>query len=57
MYAQFFGNYLLARNMVTAEQLLQAMQKKSSMQIKLGMLAIHAGYMTAGEVEDRKSVV
>ena len=37
--------------MVTAEQLLQAMQKKSSMQIKLGMLAIHAGYMTAGEVE------
>ena len=51
MYAQFFGNYLLARNMVTAEQLLQAMQKKSSMQIKLGMLAIHAGYMTAGEVE------
>lgn len=51
MYAQFFGNYLLARNMVTAEQLLQAMQKKSSMQIKLGTLAIHAGYMTAGEVE------
>lgn len=37
--------------MVTAEQLLQAMQKKSSMQIKLGTLAIHAGYMTAGEVE------
>ena len=51
MYAQFFGNYLLARNMVTAEQLLQAMQKKSSMQIKLGTLAIHSGYMTAGEVE------
>lgn len=51
MYAQFFGNYLLARNMVTVEQLLQAMQKKSSMQIKLGTLAIHAGYMTAGEVE------
>lgn len=51
MYAQFFGNYLLARNMVTAEQLLQAMQKKSSMQIKLGTLAIHAGYMTADEVE------
>lgn len=51
MYAQFFGNYLLSRNAITKEQLVAAMQKKSSEQIKLGTLAIHAGYMTAGEVE------
>lgn len=51
MYAQFFGNYLLARKVVTSEQLLQAMHKKSDTQIKLGTLAIHAGYMTASEVD------
>lgn len=51
MYAQFFGNYLLSRNILTTEQLIQAMHKKSSTQIKLGTLAIHAGYMTASEVD------
>lgn len=51
MYAQFFGNYLLSRNAITKEQLIHAMQKKSSEHIKLGTLAIHAGYMTANEVD------
>lgn len=51
MYAQFFGNYLLSRNIVTSDQLIQAMHKKSSAQIRLGTLAIHAGYMTANEVD------
>lgn len=51
MYAQFFGNYLLSKNVVTSEQLIQAMHKKSSTQIRLGTLAIHAGYMTASEVD------
>lgn len=51
MYAQFFGNYLLSRDIVTKEQLITALQKKASTQIKLGTLAIHAGYMTASEVD------
>ncbi|MDD6058432.1 MAG: chemotaxis protein CheX [Clostridiales bacterium] len=51
MYAQFFGNYLLSHGVVTQEQLLQAMQKAATEKIKLGTLAIHAGYMTADEVE------
>ncbi len=51
MYAQFFGNYLLSKNVVTNEQLIQAMQKKSSTQIRLGTLALHAGYMTASEID------
>lgn len=51
MYAQFFGNYLLSRDIVTGEQLLSAMQKASSTKIKIGTLAIHAGYMTASEVD------
>lgn len=51
MYAQFFGNYLLSRDIVTRDQLLAAMQKASSTKIKIGTLAIHAGYMTANEVD------
>lgn len=51
MYAQFFGNYLLSRNAVTKDQLIRAMQQKSCEHIKLGTLAIHAGYMTAKEVD------
>lgn len=51
MYAQFFGNYLLAQGIVTREQLIEAMKKKAATQIKLGTLAIHAGYMTASEVD------
>ena len=51
MYAQFFGNYLLSKHIITRDQLIQAMQKKSSTQIRLGTLAIHAGYMTASEVD------
>lgn len=51
MYAQFFGNYLLSQNIITKNQLITAMQKKSNTQIKLGTLAIHAGYMTANEVD------
>lgn len=50
MYAQFFGNYLLAQGIVTKEQLIHAMQQKSSARIKIGTLAMHAGYMTASEV-------
>lgn len=51
MYAQFFGNYLLSRDILTTDQLIQAMHKKSSVRIKIGTLAIHAGYMTANEVD------
>lgn len=51
MYTQFFGNYLLANNYVTQEQLFSAMQRQSGKHMKLGTLAIHAGYMTASEVD------
>lgn len=54
MYAQFFGNFLLSHNVVTQEQLLTAMEQKSTRRIKLGTLAIHAGYLNANEVEHIK---
>lgn len=51
MYTQFFGNYLLSNEYVTKDQLFSAMQKQASERMRLGTLAIHAGYMTAAEVD------
>ncbi len=51
MFTQFFGNYLLNKNLVTPKQLMDAMQHKKNTHLKLGVLAIHSGFMTADEVE------
>jgi len=51
MYTQFFGNYLLERRILTTEQLVDALAEQTKVHIKLGTLAIHAGFMTAGEVD------
>ena len=52
MYTQFFGNYLLQRQIVTNEQLLSAMQRASKSRLKVGTLALHQGYMTTQEIEE-----
>lgn len=51
MFTQFFGNYLLNEKLITPEQLVDALQKKKETRMKLGVLAINAGYMTASQVE------
>ncbi|WP_099468290.1 chemotaxis protein CheX [Konateibacter massiliensis] len=51
MYTQFFGNYLLNKHLITLEQLMEAIQNKNTIHMKLGVLAIHNGYMTANDVE------
>lgn len=51
MYTQFFGNYLLEKNIITTEQLLNALKEQSKVHLKLGTLAMHEGYMTANEVD------
>lgn len=52
MYSQFFGNYLLSKQVVTRDQLIHAIQEQHSKHLKLGTLAIHAGLMTASEVDN-----
>lgn len=52
MYTQFFGSYLLRNNVVTREQLLDAMSKCKTTRIKLGTIAINRGLMTAAEVDE-----
>ncbi|MCI8635352.1 MAG: chemotaxis protein CheX [Eubacterium sp.] len=51
MYAQFFGNYLLSKHIVTPEQLIQAIEEQHIRHIKVGLLAINAGLMTAEQVD------
>lgn len=56
MLTQFFGNYLLQKNIISSAQLMQALQHKNSTTSKLGALAVTAGYMTEAEVEDIHSM-
>lgn len=51
MYTQFLGNYLLNKGYVTPEQFIDALEYQQSVHLKLGVIAIHAGFLTANEVE------
>lgn len=51
MYSQFFGSYLLSKQAVSPEQLIDAIEKQHVKHIRLGTLAIHAGFMTAAQVD------
>ncbi|MGN1416522.1 MAG: chemotaxis protein CheX [Oscillospiraceae bacterium] len=51
MFTQFFGNYLLNKRLVSPEQLSEALSVLKTTRVKLGVLAINAGYMTAEQVE------
>lgn len=51
MYSQYFGQYLLNRNLIKPEQLADALEYQRSVHLKLGVIAINAGYMTPAQVE------
>ena len=50
MYTQFFGNFLLQRNIVTPDQLIAAINQEATSHIKLGTLAMYHNLMTANEL-------
>ena len=56
MLTQFFGNYLLQKNIINSGQLMKALEYKKNSSNKLGSLAVNAGYMTETEVEDVHSM-
>ncbi|MCD7731804.1 MAG: chemotaxis protein CheX [Oscillospiraceae bacterium] len=51
MFTQFFGNYLLNRDLVSPENLAEALSKQKDTRLKLGVLAINSGIMTAAQVD------
>lgn len=52
MFSQYFGNYLLNKGTLTAQQLGKALEYSQSTQVKLGVMAMNAGLMNAGQVEE-----
>jgi len=52
MFTQFFGNYLLNKKLVSNTQLIEAFTLQHSTRLKLGVLAINAGFMTAAQVDN-----
>ncbi len=51
MYNQFFGNYLFSKGYVTKEQLIPALIRQDNERVRVGILALYSGYMSANEVE------
>lgn len=51
MITYFFKNYLLSNNLVSIQQLMEVMEVQNQTRMKLGLLAINAGYMTAIQVD------
>lgn len=52
MYNQFFGQFLLQKGLLTAEQLCRAFQAESAVRVKLGVLAVDRGWMTAAQAQE-----
>lgn len=51
MLNQFFGHYLLNKGILTQNQLCEVLQSEQHSKVKLGVLAVDAGLMTAAQVE------
>ena len=52
MYSQYFGNYLLKKGTIKPGQLADALEYQRSVHLKLGVIAVNAGYMTPAQVQD-----
>lgn len=52
MFSQYFGQYLLNREIVSSESLLKALETQQETHVKLGVLAMGAGLLTAAQVEE-----
>ena len=51
MFSAFFGNYLLNKGLVQLEDMKHVLEVMHTKRLKLGVLAINLGFMTAKEVE------
>ena len=50
MFSQFFGNYLLENNKITAEQFDSCMNYIKANRVKLGLIAESEGLLTSSQV-------
>ena len=52
MYAQFFAGYLLQEKYLSKSQVIEGLKAMKKSRVKLGVLAMNAGYLTAAQVEE-----
>lgn len=52
MYTQFFGNYLISRELITHEQLISALSRQNHEVVHLSTLALYSGCMSPYEVKE-----
>lgn len=52
MFSQYFGHYLLNKNLLSPKQLERALELQKTTHVKLGVLSVNAGYMNAAQVEE-----
>lgn len=52
MFNQYFGHYLLNRELITREQLTDALELQQAIHVKFGVIAVDEGYMTPLQVEE-----
>lgn len=52
MFSQYFGHYLLNRNLITHEQLIDALEYQKSVHVKLGVIAVDKGLMNSSQVDE-----
>ena len=52
MFSQYFGHYLLNHELITREQLSDALEFQQSVHVKFGVIAVDEGYMTPLQVEE-----
>lgn len=51
MFSQYFGQYLLKKEYLTMPQLKTALEYQQSVRLKLGVLAVNAGYMNSQQAK------
>ncbi len=56
MLTQFFGNYLVDKDIITPEQLLEALRHKHENNQTMAAMALSLGYMTEEETEDVRNM-
>lgn len=52
MSVKFFGQFLLERGKIIREELLDALELQQKVNVKLGAIAVDAGYLTAKQIEE-----
>lgn len=52
MFSQLFGEFLTEKNVITRETLEEVLQQQNSTRVKLGTIAVAAGYLTEAQAEE-----